>query len=651
MPEMFIERPYENEKKRALSYVSQLLEEARNDKENRGEDIRSLEEVQRLLNSKKYGLVWERHNEIVEEEMKTKIPVFIEDESKKINDNPDSENFNFILEGDNLHSLHLLEKTHAGKIDVIYIDPPYNTGNSLTYNDTRVAEEDSFRHSKWLSFMERRLKIAKTLLSNQGLIFISIDDNEGYNLKVLCDEIFEENNYMGSFSVTKAEGGGQAKYIVKGHDLLLIYAKNLSSTLPLGKPKDIRGKTFEKDGEIYWIQEDAYRKVFGQYGNLHYEEILEFRDQEFKDEVDAKIENGELILLDKGEEGHILGKVRKLSDDYSKYHSVLKQLNADGKNDLSAFGLENIFDYPKPVNLIKELVSGTAFLRTGKITVLDFFAGSGTTGQAVLEFVKESGRDVNFILCTNNEVSAKQKLKFVQGFGYLEEYKPTAQTTDSAIENKIQAELLKDDITFEKLVMDNEEIYQTYGICQAVTYPRIKSVISGFDWKNKSNKILFKKKLSENVLQNIEPVLNKITDIKIKEGYSNYKVKIDDSANIVLSAEIKVNEHYDAIHSNLKYFKTNFIEKADEDLEFTLLANIKALVELTHGVDLSNSDIAIITKRSELEDLDLLGLSTIYMRSQTHKMLDRTQLFLLKDIKIIDIPETFFPKEMREVGL
>lgn len=341
----FVERPHKNEKNRALSYVAKLLDEAI--KEERTGDIKELEEIQKLLSTKKYGLVWEEHAEKVEEDMKSNIPIFVEDESKKINSNHSSKDFNFILEGDNLHSLNLLEKTHRDNIDVIYIDPPYNTGNSLTYNDKRVGDDDVYKHSKWLSFMERRLKIAKNLLNEQGLIFISIDDNEGYNLKLLCDEIFNEKNFMGSLSITKAEGGGQAKYLVKGHDLLLIYAKNLSKTKPLGRPKDVRGKTFEKDGEIYWIQEDAYRKVYGQYGNLHYEEILEFRDQKFKNDIDKKIVNGDIILLDKGKEGHILGKVRKLSGDYSKYHSVLKQLNSDGKNDLSAFGLKNTFDYPK----------------------------------------------------------------------------------------------------------------------------------------------------------------------------------------------------------------------------------------------------------------------------------------------------------------
>lgn len=646
----FVERPHKNEKNRALSYVAKLLDEAI--KEERTGDIKELEEIQKLLSTKKYGLVWEEHAEKVEEDMKSNIPIFVEDESKKINSNHSSKDFNFILEGDNLHSLNLLEKTHRDNIDVIYIDPPYNTGNSLTYNDKRVGDDDVYKHSKWLSFMERRLKIAKNLLNEQGLIFISIDDNEGYNLKLLCDEIFNEKNFMGSFSITKAEGGGQAKYLVKGHDLLLIYAKNLSKTKPLGRPKDVRGKTFKKDGEIYWIQEDAYRKVFGKYGNLHYEEILEFEDQKFKNDIDKKIANGDIILLDKGKEGHILGKVRKLSDDYSKYHSVLKQLNSDGKNDLSAFGLKNTFDYPKPVNLIKELISGASFLRPGKLIVLDFFAGSGTTGQAVLEFTKESGRDVNFILCTDNEVSAKQKLKFVQHFGYLKTYNPSTQTQDSSIEKKIGSELLKNGITLEKIIEENEDTYQSYGICQSVTYPRIKKVISGFDWKNKGHKILFKKKLSENVLQNMDVVLRKISDIKTNESYSNYKLKIDDTANLVLSAEVKVNEHYNAIPSNIKYFKTDFINKQADNLEHSLLDNVKTLIELKHGIDLEDdSDVAIVAKRSDIKELDLSKLSTIYMRSQTHKMLDRQQLEELNEIKIIDIPETFFPLEMKEAGL
>lgn len=651
MSKDFIERPRKNEKDGAITYVQELLKQAREDRRN--EDVDKLENLIRLLNTKKYGLVWEEHAELVEEEMKTKIPVFIEDETKKIVGNPESEDYNFLLEGDNLHSLHLLEKTHTGKIDIIYIDPPYNTENSLTYNDTRIGESDSYRHSKWLSFIERRLRIAQRLLSKQGLIFISIDDNEGYNLKVLADEIFNESNFMGSFSVTKAEGGGQAKHIVKGHDLVLIYAKNLSDAKPLGKAKDVRGKTFEKNGEVYWIQEDAYRKVFGQYGNLHYEEILEYRDQKFKDEIDSKIKAGEIVLLNKGEEGHILGKVRKLSDDYSKYHSVLKQLNADGKTDLLAFGLDSEFDYPKPVNLVKELISGASFLRSGKLTVLDFFAGSGTTGQAVLEFIKESGRsDITFILCTNNEVSSKQKLRFVQSFGYLVNYKVSAQTSDSAIDNKINLELSKHQLTFEELIEKHYEKYLSYGICQSVTYPRLKKVNSGFSWFSKGKKILFKKRLTEKNLSLVDKFLSDIEKIKENEGYEKYKVKVDDAGHLVLEADIKENDTYNPIPFNLKYFKTDFVVKEefpDVTLEYELLNYVTPLVELEFGVDISNPKVQVILSEDQLDEmneLDFIENSTLFFHPEI--FFDAKQENILREKNIVkqEIPHYYFGKDI-----
>lgn len=640
-----------NEKEKAISYVNFLINKAQ---KNRSlNDIPKLQKLIQLLKDKKYGLVWEKHTEEVEKNMKTQVPVFVECKNREICANTKSEKYNFLLQGDNLQSLHLLEKTHTNNIDMIYIDPPYNTGDSLTYNDKRVGANDSYRHSKWLSFMDLRLRIAKNLLNNQGLIFISIDDNEGYNLKILCDEIFGEKNFMGSFSVTKSEGGGQAKYIIKGHDLLLVYAKNLALAKPLARPKDIRGKIFEKDGEQYWIQEDAYRKTFGQYGNLHYEEILKYRDQSFKDSIDKKIKNGEIILINKGKEGHILGKIRKVNDDYSKYYSVLKELNADGKNDLAAFGLEDIFDYPKPVNLIKELISGTAFLRAGRLTVLDFFAGSGTTGQAVLEFIKETGRDINFILCTNNEVSAKQELRFVKAHGYLNNYKPSNQTNDSAIEKRISLELIKNGTTLKKLISDNKDEFESYGICQAVTYPRLKDVISGFDWKHKSNKIIFKKKLTENVLKNMDPIWEEISKIKKKEDYSKYKIRIDESGNLVLSAEVKIGEHYKGIPSNLKYFKTGFVDKLkfpDVSLEYELLNHITPLVELQFGIDITNPKVQIVLNEKQLglliEKKQLISNSTLFMSSDI--FLDEKQNQLLRDlkIKIQEIPSYFFGKEL-----
>lgn len=143
---------------------------------------------------KKYGLVWEEKSEDIEERLREDLPVLIERNDDKvrpiISDNPDAPN-HLIIEGDNLAALTELSYTHAGKIDVIYIDPPYNTGNKdFIYNDSYVDPEDTFRHSKWLSFMAKRLRIAQRLLSDKGVLFISIDDNEQANLKLLCDEIF-----------------------------------------------------------------------------------------------------------------------------------------------------------------------------------------------------------------------------------------------------------------------------------------------------------------------------------------------------------------------------------------------------------------------------------------------------------------------------
>ena len=158
--------------------------------------LTALNEIESELNAKKYGLVWEEHEEAVDIQMQTHIPVFTEETEKEITAD-DSGAYNFLIEGDNLHSLYLLEKTHKEKIDVIYIDPPYNTGNKdFKYDDTFVDKTDLFAHSKWISFMAERLRIAKELLSEKGCIFISIDDNEQSALKMLCDEIFGENNFV-----------------------------------------------------------------------------------------------------------------------------------------------------------------------------------------------------------------------------------------------------------------------------------------------------------------------------------------------------------------------------------------------------------------------------------------------------------------------
>lgn len=167
-----------------------------------------------LRTEKAYGHVWENKPEDVEERLRDELPVLVEDETKRIiGDSPDAPN-HVLIEGDNLEALTTLAYTHAGKIDVIYIDPPYNTGNKdFIYNDAFVDSEDSYRHSKWLSFMSKRLRIAKKLLSDRGVIFISIDDNEQANLKLLCDEVFGEKSFVTKFDWRKKTGANDAKDI------------------------------------------------------------------------------------------------------------------------------------------------------------------------------------------------------------------------------------------------------------------------------------------------------------------------------------------------------------------------------------------------------------------------------------------------------
>ena len=180
-----------------------------------------------LLNTrKKYGLVWENKPEIVEERLREELPVLTEVKERAIiSDDPDAPN-HILIEGDNLEALTALSYTHAGKIDVIYIDPPYNTGNKdFVYNDSFVDSEDSFRHSKWLSFMNKRLKIAKQLLSDKGVIFISIDDNEQAQLKLLCDEIFGQEKFVATIPWRKRTAKSDVPhYLSQDYEWVLCYA-------------------------------------------------------------------------------------------------------------------------------------------------------------------------------------------------------------------------------------------------------------------------------------------------------------------------------------------------------------------------------------------------------------------------------------------
>lgn len=458
MPENFVETPRKNEKDDAIQYVKKLLVQARED--NRNEDIEKLEELVRLLHTKKYGLVWEEHAEIVEEEMKTKIPVFVEDAGRKIVGNPDSEDYNFLLEGDNLHSLHLLEKTHSGKIDVIYIDPPYNTGNKdFIYNDKIVDKTDGYSHSKWLSFMSKRLEIARNLLSDKGVIFISIDDNEQAQLKLLCDEIFGEINFLTQFIIeNNPKGRKNSKFSSVTSEYCIAYSKNSElayfvENIPKASSDmrlDDEGNYVHSSGRRVIVGQNNFNKIVSNFlSDKHYSFYFRKQDRSYKFIKEDSIDNVDNVLLNQGfiryisyrngvfvENTYTQRKLEELLQNYAldftddkiyeknfrstiriknllinrKYEAIVDNKKQEFEIDLKTtsakqqlakiFGGKSPFDYPKNIGLIKLLLT----LNDSKdMTVLDFFAGSGTTGHAVTQLNKEDGGNRKYILCTNNE--------------------------------------------------------------------------------------------------------------------------------------------------------------------------------------------------------------------------------------------------------
>lgn len=379
-----------------------------------------------LLNEKKrYGLVWEDKPEDAEAQMCDKLPVLQEIASRRIQSEDPTAPNHVLIEGDNLHALTSLCYTHEGKIDVIYIDPPYNTGNKdFIYNDSYVDAEDGYRHSKWLSFMKRRLSIAKCLLSNKGVIFISIDDNEQANLKLLCDEVFGATNFIANIIWEKADSPRMdANIISSRHDFIVAYAKDIT-TLPLNKLKvsdvpEHYNKTDEK-GQKYYLKPLRYMGNADRREdrpNMYFPIIApdgtsvlpiradgsDGRWRWSREKVEEEKNRLEFIKTKKGWSVN----TRLYADNMSDIPVETLWYNKDVESNRQAiatikqiFGSEKTFTNPKPVKLIQRIIQITG---DESSVVLDFFAGSGTTLHATILQNAEDGGHRQCILVTNNE--------------------------------------------------------------------------------------------------------------------------------------------------------------------------------------------------------------------------------------------------------
>lgn len=580
-------------REKMIEFLETLKEQHSDD-----ESLIAINQIEKELVSKRYGLVWEEHEEAVDVMMRDNIPVFTEVKEHEICMAP-GEDYNFLLEGDNLHSLHLLEKTHKGKVDVIYIDPPYNTLNEdFIYNDSYVDQNDGYGHSKWLSFMEARLKIAKTLLSNNGYICISIDDRELYNLKLLCDAIFGEENFVNNIVVKSSEASGLKmshtdKRIPKIKEYVLLYKKKNMCLKPISIPKETWDDEYKSiltditDEELNYINSvilnvDRTKDEIDRCNELLYKARYEFLTETYKRlNLKTKIErekfnreNAHRIFqtcsMGSGTTKLINEKRTKLCKNiFFCYESAQKKLyiikgDYDLKKkkprmqvlfaqdylsynpcdlwvDIKTTGMDaeggvSFKNGKKPIKLLKRLLSLS--MQQPKV-ILDFFAGSGTTAQAVLELNNEDHGNRKFILCTNNE----------------------------------------------------------NNICSDITFPRVKTVITG-----------------------------------LKKDGAKYS---------------------DGILANLKYYRTDFIAKSSEKLYDELFGHIKEMIQLQYGIKIENKKYVIILDDDEMDkfeqDFALYNdLQRVFMSQDV--LLTSSQERLLQDIDVQIIPDCFFDVELREAG-
>lgn len=550
--------------------------------QNTGNLLQYLDELVKDVKGKKYGLVFEQHREAIDETLETHVPVLTEQPDLFIDNGGQ---MNFLIEGDNLASLQLLEKTHKGKIDVIYIDPPYNTGKNekddFHYDDKFVDINDTFRHSKWLSFMEKRLLIAKNLLSRKGVIFISIDDNEQANLKILCDEVFRENFIAQMIWQQGKKSSGNL--IGVNHEYMLVYAKNRST---IDKPefawkqrKEGLDKIYKKYNQLKKkYKEDTttieieMKQWFNSlpendpaYNSKHYCQVdskgLFFADNScapdrpetrchkplihpithketavpslgwrWKESTLDKMVQDDIIYY--GENETCVPKVKKyLTDMESELPSSV--FYKDGRG--ASAELEKIlggkkFNNPKDKDEIARILN----FRKNTI-ILDFFAGSGTTGHAVMKLNAEDGGKRRFILCTNNE----------------------------------------------------------NNICRDVTYERLKTVITG----------------------------------KRKDG----------------------SEYSEKYPASLKYYKVDFVPITDKvyyDYADELLLHVRELVELENGINFTgNSEIAIVLTEDEMAQFvaqDDVQAKTLYRGHNVLLTAEQEAFIAAHGIHVHVIPDYYY---------
>lgn len=600
-----------------------MIHQVRNKNKDNVEVNKILNLFEKEINNRKYGLNWEEHIEKADVDVQKNIPLFVNVLDRNIVLDP-SKKVNFIIEGENLHSLSLLKKTHYNTIDLIIIDPPYNRGsNDFEYDDDFVDNNDRFKHSKWLSFMEKRLRLAKDLLNKDGYIFINIDDNEVAPLKMLCDEIFTNDNFVGMWMWEKTSTApALSKQIRRKLEYIICYAKSLNPShafsqglidggdAPLlnnGNP--LKELCFKKGTVKFNIKDGIYEKdesmAIELLDNVVVKDGLNENDFRAKGHwkwqqstLDEEIEKGTYFLVKSK-----LFSVRYQRVDITTLKVPQNYLNKDlevgtneeAANHIKEFELPGSFSYPKPVSLYKFLIKMVNLHKN--ITVLDFFAGSGTTAEAVLEANKEDDGDRKFIVCTNNQISARRKLDYLHDNGFLNDYNPGEKIKDTTIYEKIDEFLVQNENVNKKLFIDNFDKYDEYGICKSVTYPRIKALLTGKSAKG--------------------------NDMSLK---------------------------YDA---NLVYYKVDLIDKSEEEtVRNGIMDNINNLIQLDNDFIIDNQSLKVILSEDEIDEFtssgELKDCKQLYVSSSILLTSEQIDIIRKNNITLNYIPDCYFKEELEE---
>lgn len=630
-------------RQRMLDFLETLRKEHTDDV-----SIRAFTEIENYLRDKKYGLVWEEHTEQVDEMLRENIPIFTEDTDKKIITSPDSF-YNFLLEGDNLQSLYLLQKTHRERIDLIYIDPPYNTGNEdFIYDDNFVSPDDGYRHSKWLSFMSERLHLAYSLLTVGGMIMISIDDNEMAQLKLLCDDIFGEMNLISVHHIqvrySQKSIATEGMAIKPVMEYVLIYAKNSSKTV-LNLPEEdytdekfifeikelTEGETIkfadgsemvvfkpnqwaieEKEPSISllketWISGTIYTKM--SYGQV----VRKYIEPRYKSDGTGCLYK----IIGRGDDGlgyrYYVGPQKANSTRCKMYSGMPLERVEEVKAGLAKrkVSLSNLYDYAadfgnivnegavtfnsgkKPVKMIKQLISYLP--KKDNVTILDFFAGSGSTGEAVMELNNEDGGTRSFILCTSNELSSVAQTEFFIKKGMIRK-QPGKKTLAFSAWMDEWREFKKTDAYRREI---ETAAYIELGICHKITYPRLKTVITG----------------------------KKTNGSKYSDGQ----------------------------FANLKYFKCSWTPRKPEDylLSNALCLHIREMIELQHGIEVDNIRNVLILNKDDfrkyvMDDSIYPQIENIWVNQNI--IFNSMEMEKLSALGFKYIPREFFGQELREAA-